>query len=75
MRPQEWKEQLVNKYRDRIRAKAIAMSKSRIALAGKKIQSFTEEELEAIVAEEEGKLKNEYLKMAGFGFLLLLGLG
>ncbi|EED35077.1 conserved hypothetical protein [Luminiphilus syltensis NOR5-1B] len=70
----KWKDQLVDKYRSRIREKAITRAKARIAIAGRSVESFTEDELETIVREEEDKLRSDILKSTGLAALLILGI-
>ena len=68
------KERVQQAYRSRIREKAITQTKSRILLAGKKVEEFDPEALETIVKEEEDKVKSGLLKSAGLAVLVILGL-
>ena len=70
----KWKEGLIHKYYSRIREKAISRAKARIALSGRAIDDFSEDELEVIVKEEEDAFKSEIMKATGFAALLVLGL-
>ena len=49
------KDRLIVGGRRRIRETAIKNAKRRIALSGRSLESFNEDELEVIVAEEEAK--------------------
>lgn len=63
-----------DKYRAKLREKAIERSKVRIALAGRKVADFEQAELEIIVKEEEEKLRNQLLGSVGVAALLVLGI-
>jgi hypothetical protein len=65
---------IADKYRRKLREKAIERSKVRIALAGRKVEDFDEDELEIIVKEEEEKLRNQMLGSVGVAALLVLGI-
>lgn len=69
-----WKNAISNKYRHKLREKAIERSKVRIALAGRKVEDFDQDELEIIVREEEEKLRNQLLGSVGVAALLVLGI-
>lgn len=61
-------------YRRKIRERAIERAKVRIALHGRKVDDFSEDELEAVVAEEEeAQIRESLLKPMAF-ILFLLGL-
>ena len=47
------KERILAEARGRVREKAIRRAKSRIALNNRRIEDFSEDQLEALVAEEE----------------------
>ena len=69
------KAQLVDSYRSRIREKAIKNAKVQIALAGKEVGDYTQDQLEIIVQAEEEKLAGK-LKQSGLAVVLVgLGLG
>lgn len=63
-----------NKYRLRIREKAIRNSKNRITLAGRYVSDFNAEELESIVREEEGKLYDDVKNMGLVALMSALGI-
>lgn len=67
------KDALSAKYRSIIREKAIAQAKVEIALAGKRVGDYDEDQLEVIVAAEEKKIITRY-RNSGF-VVLLLALG
>ncbi len=68
------RQRIANKYRSKLREKAIERSKVRIALAGRKVEEFDQAELEIIVKEEEEKLRNQLLGSVGVAALLVLGI-
>jgi hypothetical protein len=68
------KNQLQNKYRNALREKAIAQAKVEIALAGKRVTDYDQDQLEIIVKAEEDKLKEKYRNSAFVLLLLALGL-
>ncbi len=70
----EYKESLLDKYRSRIREKAILQAKSRIALAGRQVRDFAEDQLEIIVFEEEEKIKSKLRQSGLIAILITLGL-
>ena len=53
----EAKQRLTGKVRRRIRERAIKKAKVRIALHGRNIDDFSEDELEIVVADEEEKIR------------------
>ena len=61
-------------YRGKIRERAIEKAKVRIALHGRKVDDFSEDELEAVVAEEEAQIRESLLKPLAF-ILFLFGFG
>lgn len=63
------------KIRDRIRNKAIARSETRILIAGRSVEDFTEEELEVIVKEEEDKIYSNIQGKGVLAVLAILGIG
>jgi len=69
-----YKEHLLDKYRSRIREKAILQAKSRIALAGRQVRDFAEDQLEIIVFEEEEKIKSKLRQSGLIAILITLGL-
>ncbi len=70
----ESRNQLQDKYRSALREKAIAQAKVEIALAGKRVTDYDQDQLEVIVKAEEGKLKEKYRNSAFVLLLLALGL-
>ena len=72
---QDKKEQVLDKYRMRIREKAINNAKASIALVGKRIEDYDEDQLEVIVQKEEQDIIQNYKSSALFGVLALLGIG
>jgi hypothetical protein len=68
------KNQLQDKYRNALREKAIARAKVEIALAGKRVSDYDQDQLEIIVKAEEDKLKEKYRNSAFVLLLLALGL-
>jgi len=65
-----------NKYNTVIRSKAIARARTRtrIVIAGRDPNQFTEDDLEVVVKEEEDKLRGEIKEKGLFAALALLGL-
>lgn len=72
---QSKKEQVLDKYRMRIREKAIANAKASIALVGKRIENYDEDQLEIIVQKEEQDIIQNYKSSMLFGVLAVLGIG
>ena len=70
----ESRNQLQDKYRSALREKAIAQAKVEIALAGKRVTDYDQDQLEVIVKAEEDKLKEKYRNSAFVLLLLALGL-
>lgn len=68
------KNSVAEKYRRKLREKAIERSKVRIALAGRKVEDLDHDELEIIVKEEEEKLRTQLLSSVGVAALLVLGI-
>jgi hypothetical protein len=69
------KDKAVNKYRSKIRERAITQAKAQIALAGRKVEDYSPEDLEVIVLNEEEKVKSS-MKTSGLVVILIaLGLG
>ncbi len=62
------------KYRSIIRDKAISRAKTRIIIAGRNPDDFSEDDLEIVVKEEEDKIKSELKEKGLFAALALLGL-
>ena len=71
----ERKRRLIENSRSKIREKAILKAKARIALAGKKVADFDQDELEYIVRDEEDKIIDTLKTSSLYGVLALLGLG
>lgn len=68
------KQSLQDKYRRVLREKAIARAKVEIALAGKRVSDYDQDQLEVIVAAEEKKLLEKYRNSAFVVALLALGI-
>jgi len=68
------KESLQSRYRAALREKAIAQAKVEIALAGKRVGDYDQDQLEIIVKAEEDKIKAKYRNSAFVVLLLALGL-
>jgi len=64
-------EDLIKKYHNMIRERAITATKARLAEQHLKIEDFTDEELETIIAEEEQKIKDK-IKIGGISAIALL---
>ncbi len=62
------------KLRLKIRARAIENTKITIILAQKDINTFSEEDLEIIIADEERKIKDKMKSMSVMGVLAFFGL-
>ena len=69
------KDRIIAKQRQRIREKAISNAKARIALHGKTIGDYDQEQLEIIVQKEEEKIIQGLKSSALYGVLVVLGLG
>lgn len=65
---------LGSRYRNALREKAIAQAKVEIALAGKKVSDYDQEQLEVIVKDQETKILEKYRNSAFVVLLLALGL-
>lgn len=72
---QRKKESILDKQRMKIREKAIDNAKVLIALQGKKVEDYDEDQLEIIVQKEEEKIVQRLKNSALYGALVLLGLG
>lgn len=68
------KNSLKDKYRHVLREKAIARAKVEIALAGKRVTDYDQDQLEVIVAAEEKKIVEKYRNSAFVLALLAFGL-
>ncbi|WP_416307127.1 hypothetical protein [Neptunicella sp. SCSIO 80796] len=66
---------LPKKLRNSIREKAISRARTRILIAGRTPENFSQEELEVIVREEEDNIKNNYKEKGLLALAALLGLG
>ena len=66
-------ERLIAKGRHRLRDRATVNAQKRIALAGRTPDSFTEDELEAVVREEEVKLIERLKKGSLVSIAIALG--
>ena len=69
------KDRILDKYRVRIREKAIYNAKANIALAGKRVEDYDQDQLEIIVQKEEQDIIQKYKSSAVLGLLALLGIG
>lgn len=65
---------LKERYRRVLREKAISRAKAEIALAGKHVSDYDQEQLEVIVAAEERKILEKYRNSAFVVALLAFGL-
>ena len=70
----ELKDGLTGRYRSKIRERAITQAKARIALSQRDFEDFTDDELEVIVQDEEGKVKGSLKQSAVVAALIVLGL-
>ena len=70
----EMKDGVVDRYRSRIRERAITQAKARIALSGRDFDEFSEGELEVIVQDEEQKVRGNIKQSAVVAALIVLGL-
>ena len=70
----EIRDGLADKYRSKIRERAITQAKARIALSERKFEDFTEDELEVIVKDEEDKVKRNLKQSGVVALLITLGL-
>lgn len=68
------KKGLINRYRSKVRERAITQAKARIALSQKPFEDLTEDELEIIVRDEEDKVKTSLKQSAVVAVLIALGL-
>lgn len=68
------KDRILDKYQSKIRERAITQAKARIALSEKKLEDFTEDELEIIVKDEEDGVKRSLKQSAVVALLITLGL-
>jgi hypothetical protein len=68
------KDKLTAKYRSALREKAIAQAKVEIALAGKKVADYDQEQLEVIVKAQEDRIIAKYRNSTFVVLLLALGL-
>lgn len=68
------KQSILEKYRSVIREKAIEAAKVEIALAGKEVADYTEDQLEIIVKSQEDKIVQRYRNSTLVVLLLALGL-
>jgi hypothetical protein len=72
---QDKKDQVLDRYRMKIREKAISNAKASIALVGKRIEDYDQDQLEIIVQKEEQDIIAKYKNSALVGVLALLGIG
>ena len=72
---QNKKEKVLDRYRMKIREKAISNAKASIALVGKRIEDYDKDQLEIIVQKEEQDIIAKYKNSALVGLLALLGIG
>lgn len=69
------KNRLLRAYRTKIREAAISRTKSKIALQGKTIDDFTEDQIRDIVSEEERDLVGELKSKSLVALAAALGFG
>lgn len=69
------KNRIIDKLAVATREKAISRAKTRILLHGRKVEEYSQEDLETIVKEEEDKIVAGYRKMGLVGLLALVGIG
>ena len=70
----DMKDALLTKYKGKLREKAINAAKSRIILAGNRVEDFDESELEYIVHEEEEKIIQNLKAGSLVALLVVLGI-
>ena len=68
------KQKALNKYQAALREKAIEQAKVEIALAGKKVADYDQDQLEIIVKAQEDKILQKYKYSAVAVFLLAFGI-
>jgi hypothetical protein len=68
------KDQVLGKYHSLIREKAISQAKVEIALAGKRVTDYDQEQLEIIVKAQEDKIVQKYRNSTFVVLLLALGI-
>jgi len=68
------KQNILDKYRSVIREKAIEAAKVEIALAGREVEDYTEDQLEIIVKAQEDKIVQRYRNSTLVVVLLALGI-
>ena len=73
-RSRQAKERLTGEVRSRIRERAIDKAKVRIALHGRKVEDLSEDDLENIVAEEEGKIRKHLVIAPLIAVAVVLGI-
>ncbi len=73
-RGRQAKERVTGEVRGRIRERAIKKAKVRIALHGRKVEDLSEDELEIIVAEEEGKIRKQIVVAPLIAVAVILGI-
>ena len=66
---------ITSRLKSKIRDKAISRSQTRILLAGRKAEDFSEEELEVIVREEEEKIYSNLKEKGLLALIAILGIG
>ena len=70
----EMKNGVADRYRGKIRERAITQAKARIALSERRFEDFSEDELEVIVKDEEDKVRRSIKQSAVVALLITLGL-
>lgn len=73
-RGRQAKERVAGEVRRRVRERAIKKAKVRIALHGRKIEDFSEDELEIVVADEEEKVRKQILVVPLIAIGIVLGI-
>ena len=68
------KQTIIEKYSSVIREKAIEQAKVEIALAGKRITDYDEDQIEVIVKDQEDKIVKKYKNSSLVVLLLIFGI-
>jgi homoserine kinase len=68
------RKRLIDKYRAVIREKAITQAKVEIAMAGKYVTDYDQQQLEVIVKAQEDKIMQKYRNSTFVVLLLILGI-
>ena len=73
-RGRQAKRRLTGEVRSRIRERAIKKAKVRIALHGRKVEDFSEDDLEIVVADEEEKIRKQLWVVPLIAIGIVLGI-